>query len=192
MLDEGNKLVPGFKEMRMLRAWAGVRPLYQETQPPTRVMSPAPIPCLITATRDGIDGFITITGGKWTTYRQMAEVVVNRVCEKLGTERPCRTHLEVLPDPFDEPRNSAGQLLAWFAAGPYRERKSLWAACLRMRARYAGRRREIPCRSGRRRRSMIFAAMCAWAWGPARVDFAPIAPQALFTNYHRRRLKKQT
>ncbi|MGW8251981.1 MAG: FAD-dependent oxidoreductase, partial [Anaerolineales bacterium] len=31
MLDEGEKLVPGFKDMRMLRAWAGVRPLYQET-----------------------------------------------------------------------------------------------------------------------------------------------------------------
>ena len=30
-LNEGDKLVPGFKDMRMLRAWAGVRPLYQET-----------------------------------------------------------------------------------------------------------------------------------------------------------------
>jgi len=31
-LEEGDKLVPGFKDMRMLRAWAGVRPLYQESQ----------------------------------------------------------------------------------------------------------------------------------------------------------------
>jgi glycerol-3-phosphate dehydrogenase len=30
-LEEGDKLVPGFKNMRMLRAWAGVRPLYQDS-----------------------------------------------------------------------------------------------------------------------------------------------------------------
>ena len=42
---------------------------------------------------------ITITSGKWTTYRKMAEVTVDLVCKKLGTQRPCRTHLEQLPDP---------------------------------------------------------------------------------------------
>ncbi|MFN8445198.1 MAG: hypothetical protein U0175_30700 [Caldilineaceae bacterium] len=30
MLEEGEKLIPGFKKARVLRAWAGVRPLYQE------------------------------------------------------------------------------------------------------------------------------------------------------------------
>ncbi len=30
MLDEGEKLVPGISKARVLRAWAGVRPLYQE------------------------------------------------------------------------------------------------------------------------------------------------------------------
>ena len=108
MLDEGEKLVPGIKSMRMLRAWAGVRPLYQETvAADTRDVTRA-YTLLDHSQRDGIDGFITITGGKWTTYRQMAEVVVNRVCEKLGVERPCRTHLEVIPDPQNEPRTSEG------------------------------------------------------------------------------------
>ena len=31
MLDEGEKLIPGFRNLRLLRSWAGVRPLYQET-----------------------------------------------------------------------------------------------------------------------------------------------------------------
>ena len=44
-------------------------------------------------------GMITITSGKWTTYRKMAEVTVDLVCKKLGVQRPCRTHLEQLPDP---------------------------------------------------------------------------------------------
>ncbi len=30
MMDEGEKMVPGFSQARALRAWAGVRPLYEE------------------------------------------------------------------------------------------------------------------------------------------------------------------
>ena len=32
MLDEGEKLVPGFRRARALRAWAGARPLFEETR----------------------------------------------------------------------------------------------------------------------------------------------------------------
>ena len=49
-------------------------------------MSPA-YTLLDHSTRDGVDGIITITGGKWTSYRQMAEVTVDRVCSKLETDR---------------------------------------------------------------------------------------------------------
>jgi glycerol-3-phosphate dehydrogenase len=105
MLDEGEKLVPGFKSLRILRAWAGVRPLYQETVvADTRDVTRA-YTLLDHATRDGVEGFITMTGGKWTTYRQMAEVTVNKVCARLGTERPCRTHEEPLPELFNEPED---------------------------------------------------------------------------------------
>jgi glycerol-3-phosphate dehydrogenase len=84
--------------MRILRAWAGVRPLYQEesvgdeTRDVTRAYA-----LLDHATRDGVEGFLTITGGKWTTFRQMAEVCVDEVCRKLEVEKECRTHLEPLP-----------------------------------------------------------------------------------------------
>ncbi|HEX7098908.1 MAG TPA: anaerobic glycerol-3-phosphate dehydrogenase subunit GlpA [Acidimicrobiia bacterium] len=98
MLQEGEKLVPGISKMRVLRAWAGVRPLYQEeaaadTRDVTRAYA-----LLDHATRDGVEGFLTITGGKWCTFRQMAEVAVDAVCHKLGVDRPGRTHLEPLPD----------------------------------------------------------------------------------------------
>lgn len=37
-------------------------------------------------------GLITITGGKWTTYRKMAEDVIDRAAEVAGMEKvPCRT-----------------------------------------------------------------------------------------------------
>jgi len=97
LLAEGEKIVPGFSEMRMLRAWAGVRPLYQETKTEQSRDITRSFVLLDHEERDGITGILTITSGKWTTYRKMAEVTVDKVCEKLGTERKCRTHLEELP-----------------------------------------------------------------------------------------------
>jgi glycerol-3-phosphate dehydrogenase len=97
MLEEGEKIIPGLKKMRMLRAWAGVRPLYQETfTSASRDITRAYV-LLDHEKRDGVRGLVTITSGKWTTYRLMAEATVDLVCEKLGTYRPCRTHLESLP-----------------------------------------------------------------------------------------------
>lgn len=97
MLDEGEKIIPRFKHLRILRAWASVRPLVQGTGDENdRDISRAFV-LLDHADRDGIDGIITITSGKWTTYRKMAQVTVDKVCEKLKVIRPCHTHLEPLP-----------------------------------------------------------------------------------------------
>jgi glycerol-3-phosphate dehydrogenase len=100
MLDEGEKLVPGFREARALRVWAGVRPLFQERRAEdvdTRDVSRSHT-LLDHEPRDGVAGLLTITGGKTTTFRLMAEVTVDAVCEHLGVQRECRTHLEPLPD----------------------------------------------------------------------------------------------
>jgi glycerol-3-phosphate dehydrogenase len=96
MLDEGEKLVPGFREARALRVWAGARPLFSaEEVTDTRDVSRSHA-LLDHAQRDGVDGFVTITGGKTTTFRLMAEAAVDAVCEHLGVDRPCRTHEEPL------------------------------------------------------------------------------------------------
>ncbi|MBI3943303.1 MAG: anaerobic glycerol-3-phosphate dehydrogenase subunit A [Chloroflexi bacterium] len=100
LMAEGEHLVPGFKAARALRAWAGVRPLYQSEATPvaTRDITRSYV-LLDHETRDGcIRNFLTITGGKFTTYRLMAQVTVDMMCQKLNTDRPCTTHLEVLPD----------------------------------------------------------------------------------------------
>ena len=96
MLKEGEALVPGVTEMRMIRAFTGSRPLYQDTDDSdssgrnvTRGLA-----LLDHSTRDGLDGFITITGGKLTTFRYMAEKTVDLVCEKLGVNVACTTHEE--------------------------------------------------------------------------------------------------
>lgn len=99
LLNEGEKIIPGFKSMRMLRAWAGVRPLYQETQVDGNRDMTRAFALLDHQSRNGVTGLITISGGKWTTYRKMAEVTVDLVCQQLGVNRPCRTHIEALPSP---------------------------------------------------------------------------------------------
>jgi glycerol-3-phosphate dehydrogenase len=91
MLDEGEKLVPGISRARVLRAWAGVRPLYQAgftgaSRDVTRSFT-----LLDHRERDGVAGFLTMTGGKWTTFRLMAEKAVDKACEQLGVRKPCTT-----------------------------------------------------------------------------------------------------
>jgi glycerol-3-phosphate dehydrogenase len=42
-------------------------------------------------TRDGVAGMVSVVGGKWTTYRLMAEKTVDLVAARLGVTVPCRT-----------------------------------------------------------------------------------------------------
>jgi len=102
MLDDGERLVPGFREARALRVWAGVRPLFQDAKEETDsrdvTRSHATLDHLA---RDGVRGFLTITGGKATTLRLMAEDVVDSMCAQLSVQRPCRTATEPPPDNGD-------------------------------------------------------------------------------------------
>ena len=49
------------------------------------------------ATRDGLEGFVTITGGKLMTYRLMAEWTTDLICKKLNLTAKCTTAEEKLP-----------------------------------------------------------------------------------------------
>lgn len=99
MLLEGVPLVPKILEMRLIRAFAGNRPLYQESADadPTGRNVTRGMALLDHQKRDGIEGFVTITGGKLTTFRYMAEKTVDLVCEKLSVSTQCTTHEEVVP-----------------------------------------------------------------------------------------------
>jgi glycerol-3-phosphate dehydrogenase len=99
MLDDGEKLVPGFRQARALRVWTGVRPLFEDAKASdtdTRDVTRAHA-LLDHAQRDGVGRFVTITGGKLTTFRLMAEETVDAVCRSLGETRPCATRTEPLP-----------------------------------------------------------------------------------------------
>ena len=73
LLREGEKMAPILAQTRILRAYAGVRPLVASDNDPSGRSVSRGIVLLDHATRDGLEGFITITGGKLMTYRLMAE-----------------------------------------------------------------------------------------------------------------------
>ena len=97
LLAEGEKLAPALASTRILRAYAGVRPLVAADNDPSGRSISRGIVCLDHETRDGLAGFVTITGGKMMTYRLMAEEATNLVCRKLNVDAECRTATTPLP-----------------------------------------------------------------------------------------------
>lgn len=97
LLREGEKLAPALATTRILRAYAGVRPLVAADNDPTGRNISRGIILLDHAERDGLNGFLTITGGKLITYRLMAEWTTNLICKKMGLNEPCRTADVPLP-----------------------------------------------------------------------------------------------
>ena len=97
LLTEGAQLAPALATTRILRAYAGVRPLVASDHDPSGRSISRGIVTLDHATRDGLEGFVTITGGKMMTYRLMAEMVTDLVCKKLGVNKACETATTPLP-----------------------------------------------------------------------------------------------
>ncbi len=96
LVSEGAAMIPEMDRVRYIRAYAGIRPLIQSGgDGEDRSVSRGFI--LVDHTADGLDNFLTISGGKLTTYRLMAERTADRVCERLGVCGPCRTREEPLP-----------------------------------------------------------------------------------------------
>jgi glycerol-3-phosphate dehydrogenase len=114
MLDDGEKLVPGFRDARALRVRTGVRPLFEDAKAAdtaTRDVTRSHA-LLDHAERDGVSRFLTITGGKLTTFRLMAEQTVDAVCRALLEERPCTTTTESLPGSEERRHYHLGDRLA--------------------------------------------------------------------------------
>ena len=104
LLREGEKLAPSLATTRILRAYAGVRPLVASDDDPSGRTVSRGIVLLDHATRDGMEGFITITGGKLMTYRLMAEWATDLVCKKIGNPERCRTAEIPLPGSTEDRR----------------------------------------------------------------------------------------
>ncbi len=95
IIEECSEMIPSLVTERYIRAFSGVRPLSGESDDGesrniTRGYS------LLDHSEQGIDNFITITGGKLTTCRLMAEKTADLACSKLGLKKSCETRTKLL------------------------------------------------------------------------------------------------
>ncbi|MBN3051915.1 anaerobic glycerol-3-phosphate dehydrogenase subunit A [Pectobacterium brasiliense] len=120
LMREGSMLAPTLASTRILRAYAGVRPLVANDSDPSGRSVSRGIVLLDHASRDGLEGFITITGGKLMTYRLMAEWVTDAICKKLGHDVACSTAQTPLPgsESLEEVKSAPHPLSAYPAAKP--------------------------------------------------------------------------
>lgn len=126
LISETNKLIPeaGLSADKVLYTYAGVRPLPSAPEGEEGAITRSHV---IHDHAPGVEGLLSIVGGKITTYRQLAEEVVDAAVKKLERKAgKCRTHQIPLPGgtayPFDEfrarfhatsglPRETADRLL---------------------------------------------------------------------------------
>jgi glycerol-3-phosphate dehydrogenase len=76
--------------------WAGARPLFHDEKASGKAAADTRDVSRTHAVvdhveRDGVGRFLTMSGGKLTTLRLMAQDLVDAMCRQLGVDRPCRT-----------------------------------------------------------------------------------------------------
>jgi glycerol-3-phosphate dehydrogenase len=97
VVEDAAGMLPVLETTRYVRAFSGVRPLIASKSPEGDDHSLSRGFALLDHSHAGLKNFITITGGKLSTYRVMAERTADLVCERLGVTTPCKTRTEILP-----------------------------------------------------------------------------------------------
>ncbi|WP_457559716.1 anaerobic glycerol-3-phosphate dehydrogenase subunit A [Candidatus Harpocratesius sp.] len=105
----GEEMLPIIKSARLIRYYTGARPLVKSNLTPQNSL-PQKISSnnsslynssrqfkIVDYSNEGYSGFITVFGGKLTTYRLLAEKVSDYVCHKLGIYEKCSTDTIPLP-----------------------------------------------------------------------------------------------
>jgi glycerol-3-phosphate dehydrogenase len=95
-VTQGAAMIPSLATARYIRAFSRVRPLLQsadkdDDRDATRGFA------LLDHSSQGLANFCTITGGKLTTFRLMAEKASDLVARRIGNTTPCKTDTHPLP-----------------------------------------------------------------------------------------------
>ena len=95
LLQAFERVFPSIRRYRPVRTTAGVRPtLFKWRRYEDELSRRYEV---IDHASDGVEGFVTIAGGKLSMYRLMAELTSDAVCRKLGHQAPCTTATAPLP-----------------------------------------------------------------------------------------------
>ncbi|HSP09159.1 MAG TPA: glycerol-3-phosphate dehydrogenase/oxidase [Candidatus Dormibacteraeota bacterium] len=95
LLQGIERVFPTIRQYRPVRTTTGVRPtLYKWRRTEDELSRRYEV---IDHAGEGVEGFVTIAGGKLSMYRLMAEQTSDAVCRKLGHQAPCTTATRPLP-----------------------------------------------------------------------------------------------
>jgi glycerol-3-phosphate dehydrogenase len=95
LLQAFERIFPSIRNYRPVRTTAAVRPtLYKWRRYEDELSRRYEV---IDHAAQGVEGFVTIAGGKLSMYRLMAEQTSDAVCRKLGHEAKCTTATTPLP-----------------------------------------------------------------------------------------------
>ena len=101
LLQGFERVFPSIRSYRPARTTTGVRPtLFKWRRYEDELSRRYEVIDHATA---GVDGLVTIAGGKLSMYRLMAEETSDAVCRKLGHEAPCTTASRPLPGNESDP-----------------------------------------------------------------------------------------
>jgi glycerol-3-phosphate dehydrogenase len=95
MLGEAALMLPPSVDARVIRAYAGIRPLLGAREGAGgdeggRDISRS-FSVIDHGVEDDVSGLVSVVGGKLTTYRLMAEKVVDLIAKEMGVHIPCTT-----------------------------------------------------------------------------------------------------
>ncbi len=96
LLEGIEPVFPEIHKARIISTWRGVRPTiygkdcYEDELSRNHQL-------VDHSEADGVDGFMTMLGGKLASYREMSEEAVDVIAKKLAVQAACRTHLVPLP-----------------------------------------------------------------------------------------------
>jgi len=93
MAERGAELIPGLRACKVRGAYMSSRPLVGAGASARSMFRT--FKCFDHAETNGVDCFVTITGGKATTCRLMAEHTADLVCKKMGV--PARSTTREIP-----------------------------------------------------------------------------------------------
>jgi glycerol-3-phosphate dehydrogenase len=87
----GARLMPDLAEAPVHAVWSASRPLLGQNDMGNPMLTSRGFACIDHLDRDGVEGMISLIGGKATTLRAMAEEAADLVCRKSGHWVPCTT-----------------------------------------------------------------------------------------------------
>jgi glycerol-3-phosphate dehydrogenase len=91
MIDLGAEMVPALADTGVKAVWSAARPLLAAKDRSHPQGITRRFQCIDHDRRDGLEGLISLIGGKATTLRAMAEAGADLICQKLGHHTPCQT-----------------------------------------------------------------------------------------------------